>query len=251
MSKEGWISLYRRIQDCIIWCSDEPFDRRSAWIDLLLSANHRDKELIFDGKTITVTKGQLVTSVRNLASQWHWGKDKTLNYLRLLEKLGMITRTSDSRRTLITIENYCIYQISDADSRQSADTKQTVSRHRQATNNNVNNENNVNKSRDMIENSDLSDSVKAKVTEWIKYKTERRENYKETGFKTLLTQIANKEKEFGTAAVISVIDLSMSNGWKGIIWDRIPQAKKPSMTFQSMDMRHNYDYDEMEKRLLQ
>ena len=141
----GWISLHRKLQECDIWLDDEPFDRRSAWIDLLLSANHEDKGMIFDGRRIVVNRGQLITSVRKLSAKWHWGKDKTLAYLRLLEELQMIERSADSRKTLLTIVNYDIYQNEDVSSRQSTDSQQTVSRHRPATNNNVNNENNDNK----------------------------------------------------------------------------------------------------------
>ena len=250
MSKEGWISIYRKIQECVIWLSDEPYDRRSAWIDLLLTANHRDTELLFDGKMITVTRGQLVTSVRKLADRWGWGKDKTLAYLRLLEELGMIKKESDSRRTLLTIENYSIYQVSDENSRQSADTKQTVSRHRPATNNNVNNENKLNITY-LVDESSLSDGVKQKVYEWLKYKKERREGYKETGLQSLITQITKKEAEYGSQAVIEVISLSMSQGWKGIIWDKMNKPNKVETKFHNFDMKHNYDFDEMERRLLQ
>jgi len=144
--KEGWIALHRKLRNCDIWIDEEPFDRRSAWIDLLLSANHEDRGLIFDGHRVVVKRGQLITSVRKLSVKWHWGKDKTLSYLRLLEELNMIERSADSRKTLLTIVNYEFYQDGGSSEqtldRQSADSEQTVSRHRPATNNNVNNENN-------------------------------------------------------------------------------------------------------------
>lgn len=136
---KGWISLHRKLQECDIWLDDEPFDRRSAWIDLLLSANHEDKGMIFDGHRIVVERGQLITSVRKLSAKWHWGKNRTLAYLRLLEELNMIERNADSRRTLITIVNYDIYQDEDLSKR---DSNGTVTGHSQTTNNNVNNENN-------------------------------------------------------------------------------------------------------------
>lgn len=137
---QGWIKLYRQILECDLWIGldgeeDEPFDRRSAWIDLLLRANHRDKTFLFDGKNIVVGRGQLITSVRKLASRWHWGKDKTLRYLRSLENLNMIERVSDSRKTLITIVKYDVYQGEDDTdatvNRQLADSKQTVTSHKQ------------------------------------------------------------------------------------------------------------------------
>ena len=40
---KGYIKLYRGLQDCWIWQDKEPFTKRDAWIDLLLSANHADR----------------------------------------------------------------------------------------------------------------------------------------------------------------------------------------------------------------
>ena len=153
--KIGWISLHRKIQECDIWLDDEPFDRRSAWIDLILSANHEDKGMIFDGHQIVVQRGQLITSVRKLSAKWRWGKDKTLAYLRLLEELQMIERKSDSRKTLLSIVNYDIYQNGELNkqtvNRHSTDSEQTLSRHSADTdppqtimNNNENNKNKIN-----------------------------------------------------------------------------------------------------------
>lgn len=142
----GWISIHRKIRECVIWDTDEPFTRRDAWIDLLLLANHNDKEILFDGKKIVVKKGQYLTSVRKLAKEWHWGNAKTLSYLRLLEECEMITRNADSRRTLITIVNYGVYQDENIEQRNSNRTvTDTVTERRPTTNNNINNENNINK----------------------------------------------------------------------------------------------------------
>lgn len=108
--KEGWIKTYRKIQDCWIWLDKEPFDKRSAWIDLLLTANHSDKKILFNGELMTVERGQILTSVRQLSSKWKWSNDKVLRFLRLIESDGMIKKQSDNFRTLLTIENYEVYQ---------------------------------------------------------------------------------------------------------------------------------------------
>ena len=63
----------------------------------------------------------------------------------------------------------------------------------------------------------------AKVEEWIKYKMERKESYKEQGMKSLLRQIENNALTYGDQAVCDLIDDSMANGWKGIIFDRLKQ----------------------------
>lgn len=71
--------------------------------------------------------------------------------------------------------------------------------------------------------SDISfgDDLTAAVNDWLSYKRERRESYKPTGHKLLLSQIANKAKEYGEAAVAEVIRTSISSGYKGIVFDRL------------------------------
>ena len=67
----------------------------------------------------------------------------------------------------------------------------------------------------------IPDPLKAKMEEWITYKTERKESYKEQGMKSLLRQIENAQLTHGVNAVCALIDDSMANGWKGIIFDRL------------------------------
>lgn len=107
---EGWIKIHRKLLSCDIWDNDQPFDMRSAWVDLILLANHRDVEMLFDYEPLTIKRGQYLTSVRKLGARWGWSKNRTLKYLRLLENLKMIERESSSKRTLITIVNYGVYQ---------------------------------------------------------------------------------------------------------------------------------------------
>lgn len=107
---DGWIKIYRKIQECWLWTDKEPFDKRSAWVDLLLSANHADKKICFNGKLITIERGQILTSIRKLSEKWKWSYDKTLRYLKLLERDGMLQKESDKNRTLVTIVNYEVYQ---------------------------------------------------------------------------------------------------------------------------------------------
>lgn len=68
-------------------------------------------------------------------------------------------------------------------------------------------------------------AVAEKLVEWIKYKTERKEPYKEQGMKTLLRQIENNCFAYGDQAVCDLIDDSMANGWKGIIFDRLKKQQ--------------------------
>ena len=147
---KGWIRIYRQLQECEIWTKNQPFDMRSAWIDLLLFANHEDKQIVFDYKPMVIKRGQYLTSVRQLSARWKWDKERTLKYLRLLEQLGMITKDSNNRRTLLTIENYEKYQgWQDTEPNTSPytepNTDRTQDEHSTATNNNVKNDKNEKK----------------------------------------------------------------------------------------------------------
>jgi len=68
--------------------------------------------------------------------------------------------------------------------------------------------------------------LRGKVEEWLKYKSERKEYYKETGFKTLLKQINTYAQEYGDDVVINLIDECMASNYKGIIWDRLKNKPK-------------------------
>lgn len=72
----------------------------------------------------------------------------------------------------------------------------------------------------------LSDILAEKMAEWITYKTERKEPYKEQGMKSLLRQIENNASKYGDLAVCNLIDECMANNWKGIIFDRLQSQRK-------------------------
>ena len=109
MSDKGWIKLHRQLQECPMWYS-ERFSKGQAWVDLLLLANHKDKKILFNGEMIVIKRGQYLTSMVKLAEKWKWSRPTVVKFLNLLEKDKMITRSSDNTKTLITIENYEIYQ---------------------------------------------------------------------------------------------------------------------------------------------
>ena len=63
------------------------------------------------------------------------------------------------------------------------------------------------------------------VDNWLKYKSEKRQNYKDTGKKMLLKTIAKNVKEYGEDAVIGVIESAMANGYQGISWYDLKKGK--------------------------
>lgn len=127
----GWFKVERDIQEHSIWKSKEPFDRRSAWIDLILLANYKDFKAIRNNQIVMRKRGEVNTSYRFLADRWHWSKNRVVNFLRLLESDEMVTVTSTPDGTTITLENYSKYQDAQDSQRDTdEDTEGTLTRTR-------------------------------------------------------------------------------------------------------------------------
>lgn len=111
MTNKGYVSIHRKIRDNEIWTEESPFDRRSAWIDLIMMANIENKPVVYRGNQIIVKRGQVYTSIRKLSSRWFWGKDRVNRYINLLVELGMVERTTLPYATVLTIVKYSDYQV--------------------------------------------------------------------------------------------------------------------------------------------
>lgn len=74
----------------------------------------------------------------------------------------------------------------------------------------------------------ISDYLLEAVNNWIGYKEERNFKYKERGLRTLLKTISDKSSQFGDEAVTNVINESISNGYQGIVWDKLKNGNKKS-----------------------
>ena len=104
--KLGFIPLYRSLKENWIWQTDEPFDTRSAWVDLLLSVNHEEKKIKVGCSVVTIKPGQMWTSYKKLAKAWGWSYKKVVRYISMLKSDGMIEVNGTPNGTLVTLVNY-------------------------------------------------------------------------------------------------------------------------------------------------
>ena len=104
----GFIFLFRAVKDSSLWQSSEPFDSRSAWLDLVMSASFDQKIINLDAIEITLARGELAKSTLTLADNWHWSRGKVRRFLESLKRQDMITtRPAPGNRTIIIhITNY-------------------------------------------------------------------------------------------------------------------------------------------------
>jgi len=76
----------------------------------------------------------------------------------------------------------------------------------------------------LVAQSDLPVPVKDALCDWLAYKQEKRQPYKEKGLMALITTVGGNLEKYGEAAVMACIKESMANNWQGIIWDRIDKT---------------------------
>lgn len=110
MDNGGWIKIHRKLQENPIWDADEPFDKRSAWIDLLIMANHKDSQMRIGNEIFLIKMGSTHTSELKLMDRWKWSRKKVRSFLLMLKNAEMVTTEGTAKGTTITIVNYEKYQ---------------------------------------------------------------------------------------------------------------------------------------------
>ena len=172
----GWISLHRKILDNPILSDSSRYNKKCAWIWLLLKANHKDNKFVLGNDIIMVKRGSFVTSQKKLCKEFKWGNSKIRNFLKLLQKDGMIKVKTTSQATHITICNYDTYQDIQTANKSVINKKQTANKSKTNTNNNDNKVNNVN---NILTNKDYLDKYGYNMLKaFVDYWTEKKPNGK-------------------------------------------------------------------------
>jgi hypothetical protein len=105
----GFIKLFRDIQYHEFW-QEKPFDKKSAWIDLLLMANYNGDKKLIGNKMVDVERGEILITNDDLQNRWGWGNTRVRSFLSLLQSESMIVLKTNQKQTSIKIVNYSVYQ---------------------------------------------------------------------------------------------------------------------------------------------
>lgn len=109
--KQGWIKLYRKIQDNPLWTEKRVFSRAEAWIDILIEVRHDEKPAnVLIGSTLVVcNRGQCIKSLDTWALRWGWNKSAVRRFFELLQNMEQIRHESATKTTRLTVCNYDTY----------------------------------------------------------------------------------------------------------------------------------------------
>lgn len=220
---DGWIKIHRKLLDWE-WYDDGNAVR--VFLHLLLTANFEPKK--WHG--ITIERGQLATSVVNLASQVHLTSKQIRIVLEKLKNTNEIDIQTTNKYTLITICKYADYQTQEAtigqtngnqmanegqtNGNQRATTKEIKKDKKERTEENI-----FAQAVDELQ-PEIKESIMACANEiecWIDYKkNEFRAKYKTAiSFKAFLNKLYNLGN--GNPEIMkAIIEQSIANHYQGI-----------------------------------
>lgn len=217
---EGFITLHRRILD---WEWYDNIPTKVLFIHCLLKANHKPN----NWRGFDIKRGQFITSIKKISEETGLTTKQVITALKKLEKTNELGKQTTSVNTLITVINYDIYQ---SEGKPKANQGQTKDKPR-ATNNNDNNDNKVLES----PKSDLEFIL----DEWAQYRKQKNKALSELS----ITKLKNEFKNHSIEKIRFVVDLSISNGWQGLFWDKYvePLAQSKDLRITDPDRDH-YEY---------
>lgn len=110
----GYIKLWRKIEDSPLHPlkrHGRDFTGYEAMIDLLMMAHGGDepRKVMKGNQIIEIKRGQLDKTNRQLSERWRWALGKVNNFLQHLDDDGFISRNVNRWFTVITIQEYDLY----------------------------------------------------------------------------------------------------------------------------------------------
>lgn len=251
MSK-GFIKIPRRIYEEKQWNIKRVYSELDAFFDIYASACVRNRT---EPDGTKLKQGQLSVSMRILADKWLWNQMKVKRFLQALERKGYLSVMSNKVKTIITIIDYGQEEVlNDVKNSGVTPVTQPVTQvlhdcYTETPTNkgfqevavtlpvtlpvtppvtlykeykNINNINNINntpynppKGESSYDWRVIDDNMKPIVEDWLRYKREKKQTYKPTGFKVFCKRLIELSGNDPIKAR-AITENSMANNWAGI-----------------------------------
>ena len=130
---QGWIKLHRKLLDSAVMSKSAYFH---IWVTLLLKANHKRNELIFNDRKVILEPGQMITGRKELSKLTGVHESMVQRILKYLENERQIEQQTNAKFRIVSILNWQIYQSTEQVFEQPVNSKQTATEHLVNTNKN-------------------------------------------------------------------------------------------------------------------
>jgi hypothetical protein len=108
MEQQGWVKFYREWLDNPIITKDS--EHLAVWIYLNCSATHIEKDVIFNGKKITLRRGQMIVSCKEIYEKLKIERNKMDRIIKLFKNEELIEQQTSNHKSLITLARWDFYQ---------------------------------------------------------------------------------------------------------------------------------------------
>ena len=132
MEDKSYIKLFRKLLNSPIFENEKAL---KIWIWCLLRATHKERLQLVGQQEIKLQKGQFVFGRKKASEELKMTESTIYKYIKLLEKLQMISINSNNKFSVITVERWEEYQVGELKDNNKVATKEQQSN----TNKNVKN----------------------------------------------------------------------------------------------------------------
>lgn len=132
MEDKSYIKLFRKLLNSPIFENEKAL---KIWIWCLLKATHKERLQLVGQQEVNLQKGQFIFGRKKASEELKFSESTIYKYIKLLEKLQMISINSNNKFSVITVEKWEEYQIEELKDNNKVATKEQQSN----TNKNVKN----------------------------------------------------------------------------------------------------------------
>ena len=240
----GFIKLHRKLLENPVFKNPELLQ---LFLYCLLRASHKPIKMYFGDEELEIGKGQFITGRFELAKDLHQNESSTYKRLVRLKNLHMVALKSNNKNTLVTVQNWDIYQsinneLDNVWTEEGQQNNNKITTKEQQSNNKVThtrskeckNEKNVKneKKKDIKTYSeqfnDFTDNEELKNTLFAFYDMREKQKPKMTDYAVKLMLIELNKITEDTDIQIKVLEQSILKGYKGIFPLKDNQYKQVS-----------------------
>lgn len=106
---KGYVKIYRSFIEGPLWKSERVKSRSMAWLYLIVKANHRPNKVAIGHEDVSVSRGEVLTSQKDLGEAWGWSRSKVRTFLEYLTRQKMVEVYTSTKFTTIKVLNYALY----------------------------------------------------------------------------------------------------------------------------------------------
>ena len=228
---EGYIKLYRKLLDNPVFQNEKLL---KIFIWCLLKASHSEHEQLIGLQTITLQPGQFIFGRLKAAEELHMKESTIYKYIKWLEKSEICNIKSNNKFSLVTIDNWGLYQLEETKSNSKSNSNVTTKEQQRNTNKNVKNDKNEKKSTKapleiaFDDYEEMRNKIKKPLTPRAKELVLKK-----------LDKLADDEE-----TKIKILEQSTMNSWQGIFaLKNEQQGKKPDKPEWMVNVWEREDYE--------